>query len=215
MYTKVMQSKIGNLLNLLSVRTSRLSMTKALKLLYLIDESAVIRFGVPVTWLDYQVWEKGPVAKEIWSEIRENPQHGFLKNYIDIKREPNTFNPNIDENIYLTTSKLFDIDEFSDNELEIIEEVLSQYGSKNTEQLVTKLHEETGLWYKSYIKNNLKNRFENRSKMSEIKLDFKELIRENSIKISAYEAAMEALVFQEQILSNRAQKTHILQNATY
>jgi len=59
MFRAQLNSKIGNLLNYLSTRIPNLNMTKALKLLYLIDETSYMRTGVPVTWLDYKVWEMG------------------------------------------------------------------------------------------------------------------------------------------------------------
>ena len=45
-------------------------MTKALKLLYLIDETAVRQSGSPITWLEYKVWKNGPVASEIYFEFK-------------------------------------------------------------------------------------------------------------------------------------------------
>lgn len=45
-------------------------MTKALKLLYLIDETAYGRTGGPVTWMDYKVGEMGPVAEELHEALR-------------------------------------------------------------------------------------------------------------------------------------------------
>src|SRR5581483_5017913 len=70
MFRNQLNSKIGNLLNYLSTRIPNLNMTKALKLLYLIDETSYMRTGAPVTWFDYKVWEKGPVAEELYNELR-------------------------------------------------------------------------------------------------------------------------------------------------
>src|SRR5579859_3818061 len=70
MFRSQLNNKIGNLLNYLSTQIPNLSMTKALKLLYLIDETAYTRTGVSVTWLDYKVWEMGPVAEELYNELR-------------------------------------------------------------------------------------------------------------------------------------------------
>ena len=72
MFRKVLNDKIGNLLVYLAQNISDLSMTKALKLLYIIDETSMKESGVPVTWLEYKVWEKGPVAQEIYDEIRDD-----------------------------------------------------------------------------------------------------------------------------------------------
>ena len=63
---EVNKEKIGNLLIYLAVHLNPLFHTKLIKLLYLIDENAVRDCGVPVTWLDYKVWQYGPVAPVIY-----------------------------------------------------------------------------------------------------------------------------------------------------
>src|ERR1700744_2505794 len=72
MFRNKLNSKIGNLLNYLSTQIPDLNMTKALKLLYLIDETSYMRTGVSITWLDYKVWEMGPVAEELYNELRND-----------------------------------------------------------------------------------------------------------------------------------------------
>src|SRR5688572_1795279 len=92
MFRTQLNSKIGNLLNYLSARISNLNMTKALKLLYLIDETSYMRTGVPVTWLDYKVWEMGPVAEELYNELRydqsiiQNGEAINLEQFIETKK---------------------------------------------------------------------------------------------------------------------------------
>lgn len=70
MFRNLVNDKIGNLLNYMSNKIPNLTMTKALKLLYLIDDTAYKRTGVSVTWLDYKVWKMGPVAEELYNELR-------------------------------------------------------------------------------------------------------------------------------------------------
>ena len=70
MFRTILNDKIGNLLNYLAAKLPRLSLTKALKLMYIIDESAIKEAGSPITWLDYKVWENGPVAEDIYNEIK-------------------------------------------------------------------------------------------------------------------------------------------------
>ena len=75
MFRNQLNNKIGNLLSYLSTQIPNLSMTKALKLLYLIDETSYMQTGVSVTWLDYKVWEMGPVAEELYNELRYDQSH--------------------------------------------------------------------------------------------------------------------------------------------
>ncbi len=72
MFRRILNNKIGNILAYMATQTEPLYMTKALKLLYIIDETAVRQSGSPITWLDYKVWKNGPVSHEIYNELRHN-----------------------------------------------------------------------------------------------------------------------------------------------
>ena len=45
-------------------------LTKLLKLLYIIDETAIKETGAPVTGLDYRIWKMGPVAFEVYKDLK-------------------------------------------------------------------------------------------------------------------------------------------------
>jgi len=84
--------------------------------LYLIDETAYLRTSVPVTWLDYKVWEMGPVAEELYNELRydqcivQNGQPLNLEPYIETKKTT-TSNGSINITIYPKVE--YNLDEFS------------------------------------------------------------------------------------------------------
>ena len=112
MFRGIQNKKIGNVLVYLADQINPLSLTKALKLLYMLDETSVQETGVPVTWLDYKVWELGPVATEIYYELRNNHKefiHGeviSLDNYISIETDTTH------QRSRITPLKPFDEDEF-------------------------------------------------------------------------------------------------------
>ena len=60
------KAKVGALLAYLCYRMPNVQLRKLLKVLYLIDEASVRSRAIPMTWLDYYVWEKGPVAPEVY-----------------------------------------------------------------------------------------------------------------------------------------------------
>jgi uncharacterized phage-associated protein len=70
MFRRINNDKIGNVLNYFASQIDYLSMTKTLKLLYILDETSIKETGTPVTWLDYKVWENGPVAIDVYNEIK-------------------------------------------------------------------------------------------------------------------------------------------------
>ena len=64
-YYSINREKIGHCLIYFS-KKQPISLTKALKLLFLLDETSVKETGVPITWLDYYAWERGPVANDVY-----------------------------------------------------------------------------------------------------------------------------------------------------
>ena len=128
MFRNQLNDKIGNLLNYLSSRIPNLSLTKALKLLYLIDETSYQRSGSPITWLEYKVWEMGPVAEELYNELKfdqslvQNGQLLNLENYIQTKKKISK-----DGNTQITIhhNGNFDLSKFSAFETELIDNAIA------------------------------------------------------------------------------------------
>lgn len=79
-YSKGQISKVGNTIIYLSEKIGNLSKTKLLKLLYILDEVAVKKSGIPLLNLHYDVWKFGPVDKDIYIELSSEPN--LLKDYI-------------------------------------------------------------------------------------------------------------------------------------
>src|ERR1035437_330383 len=112
--------------------------TKLLKLLYLIDEESVRKIGTPITWLDYDVWQKGPVPKDIYfSKLTNlNKVDGYVsfvertKKYLVVKK------------------KEFNDGNFSEVDLEIINNVLRDFGKKTSDELIDITHQPGSLWSK-------------------------------------------------------------------
>ncbi|MCW3110856.1 MAG: hypothetical protein JWQ09_5362 [Segetibacter sp.] len=204
MFRNVLNSKIGNLLNYLSTNIPNLHMTKALKLLYLIDETSYARTGVPVTWLDYKVWEMGPVAEELYNELRYD--RSLVQNEEPINLGPficteKTKTPKGSVNIIIHPNGQYNLDEFSFFEKELIDNIIDRFGSYTSNQLINLLHEQNTLWHKKVSDNNLKLNFEVYSKKSNHVIDFSDLIKEDPIKQLAAQSAYESLQLQEELNS--------------
>jgi uncharacterized phage-associated protein len=195
MFRSQVNHKIGNLLNYLSTHIQMLSMTKALKLLYLIDETAYSRTGVPVTWVDYKVWEMGPVAEELYEELRnerflmENGQRISLEDYVQTKRTDYQGR----EFIIIEPKGTPQMDSFSPFELELISNIVERFGSYTAKQLIDLLHEQDTLWHKEVKDNNLESNFKIYGKKSNHTIDFSQLIKDDPIKQLAAQAAFESM----------------------
>lgn len=182
---QVNKNKIGNLIALLASRLKPLYHTKLIKLLYLIDEEAVKDDGIPITWLDYQAWQYGPVAPETF--FIQNETHLF-DNYIEkIVNSKSTI---------LKSKVEFDDSDFSDYDLEIIERVINKYGHLTAQELVELTHKKGSLWSMTTKENKIDF---TTSHTSDYTLDFTQLIAHDEIKLSNYEEAKETMMFKEQI----------------
>lgn len=137
---------VGNLIILLAKKCAPLYHTKLIKLLYLIDEEAIRERGIPITWLDYKVWQYGPVDPAVF----------YIRNFSEyISSETTT---SIDGNAATTIispKKEFDDDEFSEYDLEIIEKTLVKYQNKTANELVNITHKVGSPWDLTKKENDL------------------------------------------------------------
>lgn len=143
--------KLGNTLIYMAEHTPQLSKTKVLKLLFLMEEYMVKRYHVPFLALPFEVWQAGPVAKDIFIDLSDNGNLlcEFVKTEI------------IDGGAYIQALKPFCDDEFSDCEIEMMEEIIKKHGDKSAKQLVKEVHKEGSLWYNVAKRNNLLEDFAN------------------------------------------------------
>lgn len=204
MFRQQLNSKIGNLLNYLSTRIPQLSMTKALKLLYLIDETSYMRTGVPVTWLEYKVWEMGPVAEELYNELKfdqklvQGSEPLTLEPFIVTDKKTGSDNQ---QQITIYPKNGYDLGDFSAYEIELIDNIIERFGSYTAKQLIDLLHEKNTLWHKSVTDNGLELNFKVYGKKSNHAIDFSELIKDDPILQLAAQSAFESMQFQEEMNS--------------
>lgn len=67
------KQKLGNTLVFIADRVDQLSKTKLLKLLYLMEEYMVKRYHVPFLALPFEVWQAGPVVKDVFIDLSDGP----------------------------------------------------------------------------------------------------------------------------------------------
>lgn len=201
MFRNQLNDKIGNLLNYLSTRVHNLSLTKALKLLYLIDEVSYQRSGSPITWLEYKVWEMGPVAEELYNELKldqsliQNGQvlnlESYIKTNIKATKDGNT-------QITIHNKGEYNLAIFSPFEIELIDNIIDRFGSYTSTQLIKLLHEENTLWHQCVKDHNLDLNFKLFGKKSNHTIDFSQLIKDDDIMQMAAQSAFETMQMHEQ-----------------
>lgn len=155
--------------------------TKLLKLLYFVDEESVRQTGTPITWLDYEVWQKGPVSSEVYFSKLSGTN--MFDKYVDFVERSKKY--------LVVKKRSFDDNNFSEMDLDIINKVLDEYGNKNSEELINISHKEGSLWSKKVAENNI--RFSSNNHTSNVTIDFGQLISGDKFKQFNYWASRECL----------------------
>lgn len=117
----------------LKLRGGRMSYLKLIKLLYLLDREALLRWGRPVTTDRYVSMDNGPVVSRIYDLIREEPAPGtdpIWRHYISAPQE---------YEVALVAEP--ETDELSRAEEALIEEVFAKFGNLNRWALVQVSHD--------------------------------------------------------------------------
>lgn len=180
--------KTGALLAYIANKVPEINMRKMLKIVYMIDERFMMLRGFPLTWLDYYVWEKGPVAPEIYSlKNQDNCFSDFVK---ATKSEGGKLI--IRPLIPINNDPTGPFGELSEYDLSIIDEELSKYGDKSADWLTDQTHLPDTLW----TKTKSEHKVEFKDGKSNCSIDLKELIKNDEYLCEVYEDARWNIGFQ-------------------
>lgn len=159
--------RVGNVILYLAQNVEDLSKSKMIKLLYLMEETMVYQHQTPFLALQYEVWQYGPVAKEIYVGFSNAP--AILREYV--------YASSTEDGTYILPNKEFDPGEFSKIELEMMDTVVLKYGKMKARELKDFTHRPDGLWYKHASANGLIEAFERQEcTSSDVEIDFSDLL---------------------------------------
>jgi uncharacterized phage-associated protein len=144
MPTRQQIEKLGNTLVFLAENVSELNKTKALKLLFLLEEKSIRERGYPFFGFKFEIWQYGPVLKEVYVDLENDLP--LLNNYI--QRTP------YDPSIFEAKARFVD-DEFSDWDLELLEQIKMFAKNKIAKDLVEITQAPDSLWVKSAKQNKI------------------------------------------------------------
>lgn len=180
--TKNQISKVGNTIIYLSQKINELSKTKALKLIYILDELSIKKSGIPFFNLKYKVWKFGPVSEEIFIDL--SSEICILKDYIE---------KNSGEGVTLIKPiKEFNDDEFSENDLELLDFVIENFGNKTAKELILFTHRKNSPWYITASENLVLELLENEEiNNTELVVDMSSLINHDERKKLIYQEFIE------------------------
>lgn len=145
-YTK---QKLGNTIVYIARKKYNLSKTQLLILLYLMEERMALKYHIPFIGIPFEVWQIGPVAKNVFVDLSDSPY--LLKNFVktDFK----------DGGTFIEAIADFDDNEFSECEIEMMDEILAKYGNMTASDLVSETHKEGTLWYRTAVRTGLLEAF--------------------------------------------------------
>jgi|WetSurMetagenome_2_1015567.scaffolds.fasta_scaffold02843_3 uncharacterized phage-associated protein len=149
-YSPEKKEKLANTLIYFAEKIPNISKTKIIKLLYLLEEFYVRKHNIPFLDIDFEVWQAGPVNRETYIELSDNPL--VLKGYIERVTDG--------DNTYIKPIKSFSDDEFSDNEIEMMDFIITHFKDKSSKELVDYVHRPGSAWYNIAKENNLLPLFE-------------------------------------------------------
>jgi uncharacterized phage-associated protein len=118
---------------LLKLRGGRMSYMKLIKLLYLVDREALIRWGRPVTTDRYVSMDRGPVLSNVLDLISQGPAPGTESVWDRYISEPSGYEVGL--------RREAPTDELSPAEISLIEEIFRKYGHMSRWELVDRVHE--------------------------------------------------------------------------
>jgi uncharacterized phage-associated protein len=186
-FTKDQIEKIGNAIIYIAEQIPNLSKTKLLKLIYLVDEYSIKSYGIPFFDLEYKLWQAGPVNIDLFIEL--SPERVLLKDYIKLSFTETG-------ECYINPKKKFDNSEFSENEIELLEEIVSVYKKYSAKQLVELCHRPSSLWYQVAKEKGVLELFETRRKnTTDFIIPLSDHIKDDKIKMSLYNEHKEFLDF--------------------
>jgi uncharacterized phage-associated protein len=164
-YTRDKLEKLGNTIIYFTQNIPDLSKTKLIKLLYLLEECFMKKYHLPLLDIEFEVWQAGPVNREIFVDLSDEPF--MLKEYII--KECN------EDATYIKPKRDFSDNEFSDNELEMLDFIIKSFGNKTAAELVDLTHKKSSPWYIIAERTGLLKAFnDGLSNSSDIKIDLSE-----------------------------------------
>lgn len=189
LYTKNEIAKLGNALIFLIEKLgpfTQVSKTHLLKLIYIVEETSIKRFGIPFFNLRFNVWKLGPVSKDLYVELTEEPN--LLADYIGLKNVSNKSFAEVYAKIH------FSDEEFSDNELALLEDISERFKYCTAKELINFTHRVDTPWYNAAQKNGLLEVLESgQINTTDIEIDLAEIIQNEDDKLSLYETHKEIL----------------------
>jgi len=122
----IYRSKLLNAVLFFSSNTKRVNLGKLSKLLYFLDFMHFREMGYPSIGLEYYTFERGPVPRDFWIEIRDAKVPQDFKGKIGLIRRTDDFAPSYKE-VEVHALEKPDLSVFTPREIKILEKLAFIY----------------------------------------------------------------------------------------
>lgn len=181
-FTQNQIDKIGNTLIFLSEKMKPISKTHLLKLIFIIQEISIKKYGIPFFDLRFDVWKLGPVSKDLYVELSEIT---LLADYIS---------KDADDDKYIVPKKEFSDDEFNDNEIALLNEISQRFLFCTAKELINFTHRKGTPWYETAQQNGVLELLENgKMTVTDIEIDLAKTIEDDERKLALYNSHQDFL----------------------
>jgi uncharacterized phage-associated protein len=194
-YTKNQLDKLGNAIIFLCNKMGiygPVSKTQVLKLVYILEEFSIRQWGTPFFGLHFKVWKMGPVSPDLYLEFTEGPS--LLSAYIAVENQ--------DQRTVVAPLRAFNDDEFSDQEMALLEQVAERFKTCTAKELINFTHRTNTPWYVTAQRHGLVDILESgQLNTTEIDVDFEAILEGDQAKLSRYHGYLEFLHQSQTLLS--------------
>lgn len=183
-YTRSQIDKLGNAIIYLCNRIKPLSKTHLLKLIFIIEEASIRKYGLPFFDLRFDVWKLGPVSKDLFVELTEEPN--LFAEYIGKESRRGK--------VFIIPLQPFNDDEFNDREMALLAEIADRFSHCTAAELVDFTHKKDTPWYNTAQRHGVLALLEQgKMNTTDIEIDLSEIIRDDKEKLALYRGHKEFL----------------------
>ena len=176
-YTRSQLEKLGNTLIYLCNNLEKSSKTHLLKFVFIIEEISILKFGIPFFDLRFDLWKLGPVSKDLYVELTD--ELNLLEPYITKETK--------EDSTMVYSKKEFSDDEFSDNEMKLLDEILNRFKYCSANELINFTHKKNSPWYNTALRNGVLELLESgKMTTTNIEINLSEMIADDKDKLGLY-----------------------------
>jgi len=129
---------------------NRANTTKLMKLLHYFDFLHFKQTGIPALGLEYYTFQRGPVPKEFWLEIKEGNLPLDLKRKIFVEKVEKDDNPDYKEYIFKVKQGIKpNLEIFTPKELDILKDLVYTWKDATAEMMTEATHFKGTPWEKT------------------------------------------------------------------